>query len=150
MSGGAVPPPDGSADSIVPWHFGDPHGEQRRLAADREYAFDVGFRQDLTRWRMSYGVDYRSLGLAAINSDLLFREYFETDPTLEAFVEQKLGGAMTLRVALENLTHSPERRSRYHFSVAPASGGISRTLRRVDYYEERRDIRGTVSLRSQF
>jgi hypothetical protein len=32
VSGGAVPPPDGSADPIVPWHFGDPHGEQRRLA----------------------------------------------------------------------------------------------------------------------
>lgn len=28
---GAVPPPEGSLDSGVPWHFGDPHGEQRRL-----------------------------------------------------------------------------------------------------------------------
>lgn len=28
-----VPPPDGSADAGVAWHYGDPHGEQRRLAA---------------------------------------------------------------------------------------------------------------------
>ena len=31
-AGNAVPPPDGSPDPAVPWHFGDPHGEQRRLA----------------------------------------------------------------------------------------------------------------------
>lgn len=28
---GAVPPPEGAIDSGVPWHFGDPHAEQRRL-----------------------------------------------------------------------------------------------------------------------
>lgn len=28
----AVPPPDGSPDPRVAWHFGDPHGEQRRLS----------------------------------------------------------------------------------------------------------------------
>ena len=30
---GAVPPPDGSPDPGVPWHYGDPHREQRSLAA---------------------------------------------------------------------------------------------------------------------
>ena len=30
---GAVPAPQGSPDTGVPWHYGDPHGEQRRLAA---------------------------------------------------------------------------------------------------------------------
>ena len=29
---GAVPPPDGSPDAGVPWHYGDPHAEQRALA----------------------------------------------------------------------------------------------------------------------
>jgi tRNA-modifying protein YgfZ len=29
---GAVPGPPGSPDAAVPWHYGDPHGEQRRLA----------------------------------------------------------------------------------------------------------------------
>ena len=29
----AVSPPDGSVDFGVPWHYGDPHGEQRRLSA---------------------------------------------------------------------------------------------------------------------
>lgn len=28
---GAVPAPDTAADQGVPWHYGDPHGEQRRL-----------------------------------------------------------------------------------------------------------------------
>lgn len=31
---GAVPPPEGSPDEGVPWHYGDPHGEQRRLSAE--------------------------------------------------------------------------------------------------------------------
>lgn len=30
---GACPPPDASLDQGVPWHYGDPHAEQRRLAA---------------------------------------------------------------------------------------------------------------------
>lgn len=30
---GAVPPPEGSPDTGVPWHYGDPHAEQRRLQA---------------------------------------------------------------------------------------------------------------------
>lgn len=30
---GACPAPEGSVDSGVPWHYGDPHGEQRRLLA---------------------------------------------------------------------------------------------------------------------
>ena len=28
---GAVPPPGGSLDAGIPWHYGDPHAEQRRL-----------------------------------------------------------------------------------------------------------------------
>lgn len=30
---GAVPPPEGSPDEGVPWHYGDPHAEQRALEA---------------------------------------------------------------------------------------------------------------------
>ena len=32
---GAVPPPDGSPDEGVPWHYGDPHAEQRALVDGR-------------------------------------------------------------------------------------------------------------------
>ena len=124
--------------------------EKRRLSDDGQYAFDVGFRHDFTRWRMSYGFDYRAVGLANINSDLPFQEFFEIDPKLEAFVERKLSGGLTLRVELENLTHSHERRSRYLFNVAAAQGKIARTLRRVDFFEERRDVRGSVGLRGKF
>jgi tRNA-modifying protein YgfZ len=38
-----VPPPDGSADPRIPWHFGDPLREQRRLA-DGEGAVDLSNR----------------------------------------------------------------------------------------------------------
>lgn len=40
---GAVPPPPGSADAGVPWHYGDPHAEQRRLARG-EGAVDLSHR----------------------------------------------------------------------------------------------------------
>lgn len=40
---GAVPAPPDAPDSGVPWHYGDPHGEQRRLAAGRG-AVDLSHR----------------------------------------------------------------------------------------------------------
>lgn len=40
---GACPPPDGSRDEGVPWHFGDPHAEQRRLVAGQG-AVDLSHR----------------------------------------------------------------------------------------------------------
>lgn len=50
MSGGtsgAVPAPDGSVDSGVPWHYGDPFAEQRGLAGGRG-AVDVSHRGVVT------------------------------------------------------------------------------------------------------
>jgi tRNA-modifying protein YgfZ len=44
---GAVPPPDGSADDGVPWHYGDPHAEQRALVAGRG-AVDLSHRGVIT------------------------------------------------------------------------------------------------------
>lgn len=44
----AVPSPDGSADVGVPWHYGDPHREQRELVAGRA------------------SVDQRHLGVVAV------------------------------------------------------------------------------------
>jgi hypothetical protein len=41
---GACPAPEGSVDSGVPWHYGDPHSEQRRLAAGRG-AVDLSHRE---------------------------------------------------------------------------------------------------------
>lgn len=40
---GAVPPPDGSLDAGVPWHYGDPHAEQRALVGGRG-AVDLSHR----------------------------------------------------------------------------------------------------------
>ena len=42
-----VPPPEGSVDAGVPWHYGDPLGEQRRLAAGRG-AVDLSHRGVVT------------------------------------------------------------------------------------------------------
>lgn len=44
---GACPPPDGSLDVGVPWHYGDPHAEQRRLAEGRG-AVDLSHRGVIT------------------------------------------------------------------------------------------------------
>ncbi|MEZ5115988.1 MAG: folate-binding protein [Candidatus Nanopelagicales bacterium] len=44
---GACPPPDGSPDAGVPWHYGDPHREQRSLAAGAG-AVDLSHRGVLT------------------------------------------------------------------------------------------------------
>jgi folate-binding protein YgfZ len=41
-----IPAPPGSVDAGVPWHYGDPHGEQRTLAAGRG-AVDLGHRDVL-------------------------------------------------------------------------------------------------------
>lgn len=43
MNDAPLPAPPGSADSGVPWHYGDPHGEQRALAAGRG-AVDLSHR----------------------------------------------------------------------------------------------------------
>lgn len=45
---GAVPPPEGSADGGVPWHYGDPHGEQRRLADATATGVDLSHRGVIT------------------------------------------------------------------------------------------------------
>ncbi len=99
---------------------------------------------------MSYGFDYKSLGLATINSELLYTEYYEIDPLLEIFVERRLSSGLTLRLQMQNLTHSHERRSRNLYDVQPAGGAIQQRLRRVDFFEERRDIRFAVRLRGRF
>jgi folate-binding protein YgfZ len=44
---GAVPPPEGSADAGVPWHYGDPFAEQRRLR-DGGAAVDLSHRGVVT------------------------------------------------------------------------------------------------------
>jgi len=125
-------------------------GRIRRLRDDRRYSYDLGFRHDLTGWRVSYGFDWKSIGVANINSDLLFLEYFEVDPTLEVFVERRLPRNLTLRLELQNLTHSHERRSRYLYTAAANALGLVQSPRRVDYFEERRDIRAAVRLRGRF
>jgi hypothetical protein len=119
-------------------------GEERRLQSDRGYTYDVGYRHDVRR--LSYGFNYRSAGRSSIISNLLVREYYSMDPLLEAFVERGLWRTMILRLELQNLTHSPERRWRQNFLVNAIDG----RLRRIDFYEERRDIRGAVRLRGRF
>jgi outer membrane receptor for ferrienterochelin and colicins len=125
-------------------------GLERRLGSDRKHEYDVQFRHDLTAWRMSYGFTYKSLGVAAIQSDLAFTNHFEIEPMLEAFVERRLTNTLTLRAELQNLTHSYENRSRYLWNLAAGDGQIQRTLRRVEFFEERRDIRGALRLRGRF
>lgn len=122
------------------------NGTRRRLASDRSYAYDIGFRHDLPSWRASYGFTYRDTGRRQIQTDLLVTQYYTADPTLEAFVERAVWGDITLRLELENLTHSPERRTRELYAENRMDGA----LRRVDVYEERRDVRAALRLRGRF
>ena len=122
------------------------NGVARNLATDRGYAYDIGFRHDVRSWRASYGFNYRSVGLAAISTDLLVTQYFSIDPTLEVFAERALWGSITARLELQNLTRSPERRWRELYAVNRTDGA----LRRVDFFEERRDIRGALRIRGRF
>ena len=41
---GAVPAPEGSPDEGVPWHYGDPHAEQRALASGAATGVDLSHR----------------------------------------------------------------------------------------------------------
>lgn len=125
----------------------DPFTHQvRRLKDDRQYTYDIGFRHDLTRLRMSYGFNYAGQGLGTINSDLLVSEYFRMEPLLEAFVEKQVLRATTLRLEVQNLTTSPEIRSRVLYAVNAFDGAP----RRLDYYREERDTRFTLRLRGRF
>lgn len=120
-------------------------GIDRRLGDDRSYAYDIGFRHDVTPWRMAYGFNYRDGGRATINSDLLVTEYYTIDPLLDAFVERGLARNLTVRLELQNLTHAPERRWRTLYAVNAIDGAV----RRVDFFEERRDIRGALKVRGR-
>jgi hypothetical protein len=125
-------------------------GRSRRLWVDRRHEYDVQFRHDLAAWRMAYGFTYKSTGVDQIDSDLSVTNHLEIEPLLEAFVERRISSAVTLRAELQNLTHSYQKRSRYLWEVAAADGEIERTLGRVDYFRERRDIRGALRLRGRF
>ncbi len=121
-------------------------GVERRLTNDRTYAYDIGFRHDIASMRLSYGFNYKSTGLDQLVSQLQVTENYTIDPTLEAFVERGLWGTMSLRLELQNLTHSPERRWRQNYLVSATDG----RPRRIDFYEERRDIRAALRLRGRF
>lgn len=118
----------------------------RRLWNDRGYNYDISFRRDLTRWGAAYGLTYKRFGWAADYSDLFVREYTTAEPTLEAFVEKRLTGSTTLRVEVQNITGSHEGKVRYLYAVSQADGA----LRRIERWDEERDLRVAVRLRGKF
>lgn len=118
-------------------------GFRRPLRSDGGYALDVGFRHDWNRAGLSYGFNYVDVGEATVVSDLRVREYHSIDPTLEAFVERKLSHGMTLRLDLQNLTGSRERKRRIIYLRDQRDGRV----RREEVWRERRDLRFGLKLR---
>jgi outer membrane receptor for ferrienterochelin and colicins len=82
-------------------------GETRRLADDRGYQFDVGYRQQIRRFGASFGLNYRDGGAFAYSTNLIgpnvLRQYLNTEPFLEVFAEKRLTGSTVLRTSAHNL-----------------------------------------------
>jgi hypothetical protein len=121
-------------------------GEDRRLKSDRGYNWNVAFRHDLTRLKMSYGFTYTRYGWAALSSDLLVRDWFWIGPTLDIFAERRLTPTMALRLEAQNVDVAVERKTRHLYAQTAREG----VLRRYEVYREDRDMRLALRLRGSF
>ncbi len=118
----------------------------RRVKNDRRYSYDFGFRQDLPKRGLAYGLNVSALGGPSLTSDIAVVEYFQVKPVVEAFVERKLPHNLTLRMELQNLSRSHEVKARTLYAVSQMNG----VVRRLETYDEKRDIRVALRLRGKF
>jgi outer membrane receptor protein involved in Fe transport len=122
-------------------------GEERRISEDRGgYAWDLGFRHDVRAWGVSYGFDYQGRGGEQFISDLTVREFYKIHPRWTAFAERRLFGNTVLRFETVNIFGAHEDRRRTLFVTNVMDG----TVRRLEHFEETRDIRFSLRLRGRF
>ena len=117
---------------------------QIRFRFPEEY--ELGFRQDLRSWRMSYGFDFHAQGGALDGSEVLVRETFRIGPRLDGFLEKKVGSRLTVRLEGQHLAGAHEFRRRTIF----ADNQIVGTVLRRESYDESRDRRFVLKLRLRF
>ena len=106
----------------------------------------LGFRHDLTRPRVSYGIDYLDVGGEQLVSDVRQWETFTRGGRVNAFIEKALGGDLSLRFDAYNLNGAHEYRHRTLYSISQLDGTVSRT----ESFVEVRDRRFALRLRGKF
>ena len=121
-------------------------GKKRQIYNLWDREFTLGFRHDVTRWKMSYGATMQATGGANITSDIRTLAILKRDPRIGLFVEKALPREMTLRFEMINLTGSHESSYRALYLVSQGSGGVNRT----ETYQEVRDLRYVLRLRGKF
>ncbi len=108
--------------------------------------YEVGFRQDLRSWNLSYGIDLHAQGGLLDGSEVLVRERFRIGPRLDAFIERKMGARLTVRLEGQHFGGAHEYRTRTIFADNQIVGTV---LRRESYVEDR-DRRFLLKLRMRF
>lgn len=112
------------------------------------YTLDVGFRHDITAWGLSYGMTYDERNGELISSDIRVTEFESQSPRIEAFVEKKLFGGLTLRA--EGWGLIPKRSREYQRRTVYSDDVIRGTVSRREFFEDRLDRLFKISLRGTF
>ncbi len=121
-------------------------GSTRQLRFRFPEEYELGFRQDLRSWKMSYGFDFHAQGGALEGSEVLVRETFRIGPRLDGYLEKKLGSRLTVRLEGQHLGGAHEYRNRTIF----ADNQIVGTVLRRESYDESRDRRFLLKFRLRF
>lgn len=121
-------------------------GLDRRLRADTKYSFDIGFRHDVRKLRLAYGIDYKHFGEAAPQNDLFTSDLYRIGPQLEAFAEYRLSKRLLVRFDAQNIRSGSQYRTREVYAADKLSG----RLVRLDDGLERRAARFAVKLKGTF
>lgn len=121
-------------------------GEKREMYRTPGTKWFAGFRHDVSRWGLSYGLSAdRQIGVRRTD-DVRDRWRFEDDVKMTGFVESKVFGGMTLRVEGARLLEDEAWRTRALFVTNVADGD----LKRLEQFDRVSDRLYTVSLRGTF
>ncbi|MFQ6004071.1 MAG: TonB-dependent receptor plug domain-containing protein [Woeseia sp.] len=121
-------------------------GEKREMFRTRGTNWSVGFRHDVSRTGLSYGLDLNRLVGVSRTDDVRDRWRFEDDIKMTAFLETRILGSMTLRFDGQRLLEDQAWRTRTLYVSNVADGA----LKRLETFDRVSDRLYTVSLRGTF
>jgi len=99
-------------------------GIKRRMLFKDRGSWSAGFRHDISRWRLNYGLNWRAeFNGNSVRYDIDDLEIQTRDPFASAFVEIVAFGSTTFRLDVSSFTNSKFCRERWRF-VGRTSGGI--------------------------
>ena len=106
--------------------FTDPFlGIKRRQRNNGRWQANMGFRHDITRLALTYGLNYSNSSNGSTGRkeiDIIDIEERKEQPFLSAFLEKKAFGNFTFRLESRNITESEFCRTRTRFVGATAAG----------------------------